>query len=350
MWENMTFDNIMSDMLDKVDDDMDKRQGSVIWDALAPAAMELEAAYLVMEYTLNQAFPDTAEREYLIRKATERGLTPNAAVAAVIKGVFTPSTVDVSDLRFSLGNENFVVGDAIEGEAGAYELTCETAGTEGNVSLGTLIPIDNVEGLETAIATEFITLGEDEEETETFRERVLNSYTAIGFGGNVQDYINKCMEIEGIGGVRIEPAWNGGGTVKIYVLDDEYNLADSNLIETVQNTINKVVPIGHVVTVVAPITLSVNFKVSLDYETGYGWELVKDDVTDVLTNYLYEIRKNWGGGDFDDSIILRISTVTNLLFNINGVAGVNSVRILGMNSNITVDNDRVPFFGGVTTS
>ena len=37
--EDMTFDVIMQRMLDRVPDDLDKREGSVIWDALAPAAL-----------------------------------------------------------------------------------------------------------------------------------------------------------------------------------------------------------------------------------------------------------------------------------------------------------------------
>ncbi|MCY9219108.1 phage portal protein, partial [Bacillus haynesii] len=38
MFEDQTFDEIMERMLDRVPADIDKRENSVIWNALAPAA------------------------------------------------------------------------------------------------------------------------------------------------------------------------------------------------------------------------------------------------------------------------------------------------------------------------
>ena len=356
MWENMTFENIMQDMLDKVNDDMDKRQGSIIWDALAPAALELEAAYLIMEYTLNQAFPDTADREYLIRKAVERNLTPIPAKSAVVKGVFTPSDAEVTGLRFNLDNENFVVGEAIDGEAGAYKLVCETAGLEGNVSLGNLIPIDHIDGLTSAVATEFISLGTDEEDTEVFRERLLKSYKEISFGGNVKDYIEKCLSIDGVGGCRVNPAWNGGGTVKCYIIDSDYGAAASSLVNAVQEIIDPdqdgngmgVAPIGHVVTIVGATEQSVNVYFVPEYETGYTWELVQDDVEEVLNNFFLNLRKNWSGHSYDDNVVVRISSIQTELYSVKGIAGASGVKLNNSTSNLTINADKIPVLGVIT--
>ena len=38
MYEDMTYEHILQGMLNRVPDDIDKREGSVIYDALAPAA------------------------------------------------------------------------------------------------------------------------------------------------------------------------------------------------------------------------------------------------------------------------------------------------------------------------
>lgn len=40
MYENVTYEDILQRMLDRVPDSMDKREGSIIYDALAPAAVE----------------------------------------------------------------------------------------------------------------------------------------------------------------------------------------------------------------------------------------------------------------------------------------------------------------------
>ena len=43
MFEVITYEKIMERMLARIPNNLDKREGSVIWDALAPAAMELES-------------------------------------------------------------------------------------------------------------------------------------------------------------------------------------------------------------------------------------------------------------------------------------------------------------------
>ncbi len=357
MWESKTFEAIMDSMLDKINDDMDKREGSLIWDALAPAALELEQAYLFMEYTLNQAFGDTADREFLIRKAAERGLSPNEATPAIIKGVFVPSSVNVDGLRFNLGGVNFVVGDPVSGESGAYQLTCETAGTEGNVALGSLIPMDNVEGLESATATAFIELGADEEDTEVFRERYLNSFDVSPFGGNVTDYKNKILSIDGVGAVRITPVWNGTGTVKATILDSNYGIAYNALISLVQNTMDPdqdsegygVVPIGHVLTVDSPSAVAVHVKLHItEFESGYSWDTVKDEVRSVISDYIHELLVDWGNKTTNTSTVVRIAEIESRVLAIQGIVDLSSTMINNNYQNLTITGNSIPNLGAVT--
>ena len=238
MFEDFTFSNIMERMLNNVRDDVDKREGSIIWDALAPAALELELTYISLDYMHQQMFADTAERDSLILRARERGLEPYDPTYAVLKGEFTPTTIDVTGQRFSLGALNYVATEAITGEAGAYKMTCETAGADGHKTLGTMIPINYIDGLETASATAILIPGEDEEDTEDFRARYFDSFGDKGYGGNVQDYIDKVSALDGVGGVRVTPVWNGGRTVKCTILDASYNPATSTLINSVQQAID----------------------------------------------------------------------------------------------------------------
>lgn len=76
MYENQDENTILARMLDKVPSDMDKREGSIIYDASMPAAIEFMLLYATIDYFINNTFGDTAEREFLIRRAKERGLTP----------------------------------------------------------------------------------------------------------------------------------------------------------------------------------------------------------------------------------------------------------------------------------
>ncbi len=45
--DGITFDSVMADLLAAVPDTVDKREGSVIYDALAPAAAEIVKCYTV---------------------------------------------------------------------------------------------------------------------------------------------------------------------------------------------------------------------------------------------------------------------------------------------------------------
>lgn len=97
--------------------------------------------------------------------------------------------------------------------SGKYEITCETAGEAGNDYTGTVIPIEYVDGLETCSISAVVIPGEDEEDTEVFRQRYMDSLNAQAFGGNRADYLEKVNAIpgrgrcEGISGLeqRFEP-------------------------------------------------------------------------------------------------------------------------------------------------
>ena len=71
MFEYMTFDKIIHDMLENIPNGLDKREGSVLYNALAPVALELQNAYIEMDTILNLTFVDTTEGIYLTKKCHE---------------------------------------------------------------------------------------------------------------------------------------------------------------------------------------------------------------------------------------------------------------------------------------
>ena len=70
MYENVTFENIMERVLARIPSAMDKREGSVIYDAIAPAAIELQNIYIELDTVLNETFADTATLYYLKKGGT----------------------------------------------------------------------------------------------------------------------------------------------------------------------------------------------------------------------------------------------------------------------------------------
>lgn len=356
MFEAFTYNNLMQRCLARVPDTMDKREGSVIWDALAPACAELELAYLCMEYTLNQGFADTAEEPYLSRRTAERGITPNPATYAVLKGVFTPASAAVQGKRFNLGEVNYQVGNAISGEAGAYQIICETAGTIGHKALGSLIPIEYVAGLETATATEVLIPGEDEEDTETLREKYFDSFDQKPYGGNIKDYKEKIESISGVGGCRVTPIWQGGGTVKCTILDATYSPASQTLLDTVQETIDPtrdgsgygLAPIGHIVTIDTAGETTINVALNIEFDSDYSWDNMISTIRETVENYLLELRADWKNYKSGQNTTVRISQVETRILAITGVLDVADTKINGVAGNCAVTDNKIPVLGVIS--
>ena len=116
-YENMTFDNILNNLLDRVPDSFDKREGSIIYDALAPAAVELANLYIELDNVLNETFADTASRYYLIKRAKERGLSPEQATYAILRAEFTPTDLEIEiGARFNGDDLNYKVIEKKNGD------------------------------------------------------------------------------------------------------------------------------------------------------------------------------------------------------------------------------------------
>ena len=69
MYENITEEVILQRMMDRVPSSMDKREGSIIHDALAPTAIEHQLLYIDLDTFLREVFSDKASREYLVKRA-----------------------------------------------------------------------------------------------------------------------------------------------------------------------------------------------------------------------------------------------------------------------------------------
>lgn len=88
MYEAFTYSFILQRMLHRVSDDVDKREGSVIYDALAPAAAELSEMYAQLDANQVLLFADTAAGEWLERRTAEFGVERQPATFAQRQGEF----------------------------------------------------------------------------------------------------------------------------------------------------------------------------------------------------------------------------------------------------------------------
>lgn len=354
MFETFDFDFIIDRMLEQVPDKFDKREGSVIWDALAPAAMELSNFYINLDIVTDECFADSASYYYLIKRAAERNLFPKEATKAVLKGEFTPDTIDVPvGTRFNLDDLNYVVISKMTDEPGIYRLECETEGVVGNQQVGNIIPIEYVKNLETARLTEVLIPGDEEEEVEVFRNRYFSSFDSQAFGGNIADYKKKVHALSGIGGVKVYPIWNGGGTVKLTIATSEFKKPTQDLVNTVQNYIDPVgdsgmgvglAPIGHTVTVFGVLETVIDIETTITYQAGYNFNSLRSAIEDSVNNYFYSLSSTW---ENEEKIVVRISQIETRLLNITGIVDITGTKLNGSTENLSLDSDAIPVRGEI---
>ena len=94
LYDKMTYEKLLQAMLDRVPSDVDKREGSVIYDALAPCAYFLAQQNFQLDNFIDLVFPDTALGEYLNRAAEAYNVSRKPATNAVRK-MTTSGSVEI---------------------------------------------------------------------------------------------------------------------------------------------------------------------------------------------------------------------------------------------------------------
>lgn len=367
-----TYQNLRQEMLDRVPDTYDKRDTAPIPTAISPAAYALAGFYLSLDQVQRSAFIQTAVGESLDLLAVIGGLTRYPASAAVRLGIF--NTAVPIGARFSTINGtnsiNFAVTAAAtvsEPEEGFtyYQLTAETPGTIGNEYTGPILPITTIPGLTSAQITDILVPGDDTETDDAFRERLIEALNNRPFGGNIADYRQNVLAIDGVGGVQVYPTWNGGGTVKLSVLGADFLPASPTLVENVQNAIDPppnqglglgLAPIGAKVTVAAPTELTVNVSATLMLAAGYAIGQVQEPVEQAIEAYLLSVRQEWDTNMSSTAVSyaadVYVARITAAIVGVTGVVNATNVQLNGGTADLilteTGETQQVPVIGTVT--
>ena len=345
MSNTISYDELLNRALERVSSSVDTSEGSFLFDAIAPCVAD--QAYLYIDELEKRVFADTAYDEYLERRCAERGIYRKKATYAIRKGYFDNEV----PIGSKWGKEELVYIVTEMVQDGAYLLKCEQSGVIGNRYDGNLINIDAIESINSAILGEVVHFGANEEQDDALRCRYFNSFEKEAFGGNIADYKEKVESIDGVGQVKVYPAWNGGGTVKLQLLDSSDNIPSTSLIENVQTLIDPVqnsgeglgiAPIGHSVTVESARQVEVQLTTHLTFK-GSSWENVSSRVNQVIEDYFNELRASWSEND----LVVRISQIEARILEIEGIIDIEGTQINGSDRNLYLSGEEVPVLVGV---
>lgn len=364
------FEAILADALSRVPNDVDKRPGSIIYDALAPTCYQLALAYIELAEVQRNVYPQTATGEFLELKAGEVGLERREATKAIKRGTAVNREGEPMDIpigaRFSTVEERPLIYQIIQRVSnGVFLLESEEAGTQGNRYVGELLPITNINNLGSAfLEDDLSTPGADEESDDQFRERFFRYVNEKAFGGNFIDYVSEVSNFPGVGGVQVYPTWNGGGTVKVVVIDTEHNPTTTAFNQQIKNWIDPephdgtgsgFAPIGHKVTVTTPSRRSINISLAVSI-VGYTLEQVRPRIEEQLDQLFERYRRQWSSFSDDNRYYMTIfrSHIIAAVLEITGVANVTNVLLNNQPSDIEIvftnNVSQLPYKGSVNVN
>lgn len=347
-YSDMTYEYLLKRMIDRVTTDypnLDKREGSIIFNALASGAMELAILYTELDNVLRESFVETASREYLLLGCEQMGIdilqfepthSVHKAQFNVLVGLGSRWNCDV---------HNYIITDYLGMENGyyTYRIMCETPGSEPNTLIGDLTPIDGVSSdLNHAKLIECLIEGEEEKTDDEIREAYFNNINRDSFDGNVNQYKKWCEEYVGVGNYKIFPLWNGNNTVKVSILSSSNRIATEELIEEFQDYLDPGItgmgdgaaPIGSFVTVTTASESKINVACNVKLESGYTDTSV---ITDAIEQYFASI-----------SYVKNTVSYMNLgavILAATGVDSISNLTINGGTSDIDLGDEVIPVVG-----
>jgi uncharacterized phage protein gp47/JayE len=337
VFENYTYEAILKNMLNKISDDLDKREGSIIYDALAPAALELARIYSDMDRFLSYTFvDDSSPIEYIRKRAAEFGITLKEATYAIKKASFYNSKNELMDVpigaRFSIDSLNYKAIEKIS--TGTYKLQCEASGTKGNSAIGALIPIEYIKDLAKATINELLIAGEDTESKQSLYSRFVEKIRNPSTSGNKHHYLFWAKEVGGVGDAKVIPMWNGPGTVKIVIVDSDKQPATSALIDEVFNHIEEMRPINVAVTVVSAISKDISITGKIKISSSVTLKQVEDSFSNLLAEYLKAVAFN--------QYTVSYARIGSILMSVPGVIDYEDLKLNGLTSNLELKDEEVP--------
>lgn len=334
MYEDMTYENILQGMLNRVPDDIDKREGSVIYDALAPAAYFLADQYFQLGNFVDLVLPDTALGEYLDRTVSAYGIARKTATAAVRK-MITSGAVEIGT-RWGISSLVYIVNKALTETE--YAVICETNGAIGNQYSGEMQALSAVSGI-TATLGDIITAGTDEENDDAMRARFYEKVRLPATSGNAYHYQQRALEVPGVGAAKVIPLGDGPGTVTILVVDSDKAVSPT-LPGKVAEYIETVRPIGATVSVLSPDVLEINIAANVQLDGSESLEEVKQvfktELTDFLKNLTFSGKR------------VSYAKIGNVLLDVPGVSDFDTFTINGVIGNIAVGDRQVPVVGTIS--
>lgn len=383
-FRGVSYESILDRMLSRIPNDIDKRQGSIVYDALAPMANELANLSFERQSAIALTYASKSVGKWLDLRVAEHGILRIAANTFVGKavcwadeehtipyternGLMEGSWLQIPDAFFPNGEViSFVVEK--EMDEGVFLIRAVQSGAAPNAyAEGTrLFPERYVVGVRSITLNGIETPGRDEESDEELFERFVDYISNPPFGGNRADYRDVLRQIDGMGGFKLYRADKEKGYVRVVVVGKDGKPPSPAFIAQVQQTIDPEggdgtsageglgeAPMCHYVTIEGATAFPVDIDMHLQLNVGVSIGQVRADVEAVLEAYFLELVEQWdsliakGEYRYIDTIVRGALIDANVLNGVDGISDIQSTLLNGQPNNLVMAPDDIPQLGMV---
>ncbi len=366
MYEEMTYERLLEDVLNNAPKDIDTRPGSIFYDAVSGVLLKIARLYADLDQISEMTLIMNAAGEALDKRAVEYGLARLPATTAKYYVLLEGTQPKVGERFYNNGKYFVLRRNAAED---IYYLEAETPGSsENDIYAGTpAVPVNNIDGLISATFNGIYENGGDTETDDSLRTRIEEKLAGPAENGNRQHYKTWCESIDGVGRARIFPLWNGENTVKAVLIDtvgkpcgpakvaevQKYiDPADKGMTVTVNDKTytlgdglgNGQANIGAHFTAAGANPLEITVSFSAELAPGATVESVKEDTEISIEQYL----KNLVLNEPDNQIgIVRVSAIGAILSGCKLLLDYSNLRLNGETKNVIPSEDDVPVLSEV---
>ena len=341
-----TIDEIYREMLACFGEEtgLEPREGTDLSARMYALAAQVYALYVQADWVTRQAFPQTAEGEYLDYHAQLRSLERKPALPAQGTVRFTAGEAAQSDraipegtVCMTAGLVRFATTQAAVLPAG--ELTVDVPvqalepGTAGNVSAQTVVSMAVAPmGIASCTNPQAFAGGADGEGDEELRARILDTFRRLPNGANAAFYEQGALSFDQVAAAAVIPKPRGVGSVDV-IVSTLAGTPGEELLEQLQDYFEQRREIAVDVQVKAPTPVTVNVAVQVKAKGGWDKTQVLDQVEETL--------ESWFDGKLlgQDVLLARLGSL------IYGCDGVENYAVSAPAADLAVDADELPVLG-----
>ena len=354
---------ILNRMLNYVSLERDKREGSVIFDAVKPAAEEIANMHLELAEVEKQSKVITATGADLDEHVADMDIfrydatKGSVIIVAFSHYEFEGSASNVTMLlnegdEFSTINYDeiltFIVGEKVTDLSitslypNCYYAKCATAGLLPSLDGVELQQRTAINGLSYAKIVKNADSGTNEEEDEHLRQRYIEASSYDGFGGNRSQYLRLIEENETLRSMKNVQMYTGsGGRVVISALDGNFLPFTSEILNIFSEILDPqiytgtgagLVPAGHRSIVCSPTDFILNINIT-DAVPKMGWteETASSAFIEKIMDLINGLQEKWGNHNeyyhYVNNSIALSDILTLMLDYMTGQLTVNGIDV-----------------------